>query len=307
MRRRLLRRRPAARIPIVLCVDVEPDAREPGLEETWDGVEMTLARAKATRERLRRATGSPAQINWFVRADPQVAHVAGDPAWIYRNYAEQFAGLAGAGDEVGLHVHAWRWLDDRWVADHADRAWVSRCVALGLRSHAEATGGPPPSYRGGDHFLSVDVLSQLREAGVATDVTVEPRSPAVVALGEGEHATGSLPDFSRAPEDPYRLARGEMLEPGSDGPAMIPLTAGASGTLLPWLEPDEFASGLEARCARAAPAHLAFAIRSDLGRWDNAWERMLANLEHAARRVGGARFVTAGELAKSISPIPATQ
>jgi len=307
LRRRPFGRRSAARIPILLCVDVEPDAREVGDDETWAGVEMTLARAHDARERLQRATGEPARFNWFVRADPQVADVAGDPAWVFRTYADQLAALAGAGDELGLHVHAWRRLGDRWISDHGDPGWVRECVALGLRTYADALGAPPPSYRGGDHFLSGEVLGQLRAAGVAADLTVEPREPAVIALGAGERATGTLPDFTEAPEDPYRPARGAIIEPGDEDPAMIPLSAGSAGTLVLWLEPDEFAAGLEARLERTPPLHLAFAIRSDLGRWDNAWERMLANLEHASRRVGGGRFVTASELAARVPRAASTR
>lgn len=155
------------------------------------------------------------------------------------------------------------------------------------------------------------MIDRLRAAGVAIDATVEPLQPAVVSLAEGERATGALPDYTAAPEDAYRPAAGSLLEPDADpsaeGPTLVPLTAGAPGTLVPWLEPDEFAAGLEARCARGKPAHLAFAIRTDLGRWDNAWERTLVNLEHAVERVGGGRFVTASELAASASPQPATR
>jgi len=310
LRRRLFGRPARASTPIALCIDVEPDDREVG-EESWAGVEATFARADETRERLRRATGALARLSWFIRADPQIAEVAGDPAWLHHAFSGPIASAARAGDEIGLHVHAWRRLDDGWIADHGDDEWVARCVELGLRVHEESRGAAPACYRGGDRFLSAPVVDQLRDAGVAVDVTVEPLQPAVVSLAEGERATGSLPDYSRAPEDAFRPAPGALLEPAThpraDGPALVPLTAGAPGTLVPWLEPDEFEAGLEARCERARPSHLAFAIRSDLGRWDNAWERMLVNLEHAAARVGGGRFVTAPELAASIVPAAATR
>ncbi len=148
MLRGLFGRRGEAATPIVLCIDVEPDDREVGEAPATDGIEATFARVVATRDRLERATGSPAKLNWFIRADPQIAAAGGDAGWLYRDFAAPIAAADRAGDEVGLHVHAWRRDPDGWLADHGDPAWVADCVELGLRTFSDLRGGPPPTYRG---------------------------------------------------------------------------------------------------------------------------------------------------------------
>lgn len=308
-RRRFARGEP---VPLLLCIDVEPDDREiaAGAAATWDGLAGLIAREPPTRARLEAATRGPVSLNWFLRADPQIAATCGDHRHLLRHWAPLWASLAARGDELGIHAHAWREdADGRPVVDHGDPAWVEHCVAISLDAYREELGAIPPSYRGGDRFTSEAVVEQIDAAGVAVDCTVEPGMPATDRLDPGERATGTIPDYTGAPLAPYRPAAGDFLRSVGDGSArrltVVPLTPGASGTLAAWIEPDEFAEGLRARLARGAPTHLAFAIRSDLAQWDNAWERMLANLEAAIRALGsgGGRFVRASSLAVPPEPV----
>lgn len=302
MRRRLKSRsRPA--LPVALCIDVEPDERlmEDG-EVPWVGFEHCLERADGTRAELERISGAPAAFTWTIRSDPQIEETRGSAGWAFETYADSWRKFTDAGDEIGLHSHAWRRDEHGWFGDHGDSVWVEHSIALGLEAYEAHFGRPPSTYRGGDRFLSAALIAQLERAGVALDLTVEPRTPGVERLVESERSTGAIPDFSDAPEDPWWAQPGELLAPGTARPGaltMAPLTAGESTVLALWSESDEFERGLRARVARGAPLHFAFAIRSDLGRWDNAWEQMLTNLELVFDEVAGAgsRFVPAAALA----------
>src|SRR5512137_482975 len=105
------------RIPVLFCIDIEPDPRDVRSSSDWHGFEATFEYFQALRSRLSAATGIPARYAWFLRMDPQVAVAYGSPDWAVRRYAPQFDALRLAGDEMGLHPHAWRWVDERstWV------------------------------------------------------------------------------------------------------------------------------------------------------------------------------------------------
>src|SRR6266851_7664512 len=131
-------------LPIVVCVDVEPDARafEPGPVPTWLGFERFLERLPALRERLSELTQAPVAFSWFLRMDPQIAETWGSPAWVVEAYGDALDELTRAGDEIGLHTHPWRWDAEatEWVADFEDPAWAERCLTMGLDAFATSFG-----------------------------------------------------------------------------------------------------------------------------------------------------------------------
>jgi hypothetical protein len=298
-----------ARIPVALCIDAEADEREVDLERPgWTGLEQLFDRLPATRRRLERASGAPPRLSWFVRADPQVEVANGSAGWAFSAYRPTWESLIAAGDDVGIHCHAWR-RDDRdggWIADHGDPGWVRRCAELGLGAYREHFGAPPPCYRGGDRFLNDDVVALLERERVGVDATVEPGMPATEKLADDERATGSIPDYTAAPEAVYRPSADDFrrADAGSgDGLMMLPMTAAGGGTLHPWTDPGEFRERLAARLADGAPGHLAFAIRTDLALYDNAWEVLLENMATVCRLLGRRRaaFATATETARAAS------
>jgi hypothetical protein len=122
-------------IPVVVCVDVEPDARvfDPDDAPDWIGFERCVERLPALRERLESATGAPVALTWFVRMDPQVAQAYGSPTWAAETYADQFAELLEGGDQLGLHTHQWRWDPNagEWIADYEDPVWAEHCLTSG--------------------------------------------------------------------------------------------------------------------------------------------------------------------------------
>ena len=80
---RLLHRGNRAKLPVVVCLDMEPDLRvvEPAMGGPWAGFEELLPRIDALRLRLARLTRAPAFFSWFLRMDPQVAETWGSPGW----------------------------------------------------------------------------------------------------------------------------------------------------------------------------------------------------------------------------------
>ncbi|HEY8000734.1 MAG: hypothetical protein ACHQJ5_08655 [Vicinamibacteria bacterium] len=294
-------------MPLVVCVDVEPDERavDPS-SPSWSGFELLLERVGELRDRIAAIAEGPTVISWFVRADPQIAEVHGDPGWAFEHYADELERLRAAGDEIGIHAHAWRREDDGdWIVDHADAAWVEHCFATALEAYRQAFGEPPASARGGDRFTNEHAIELLDRSGVTADVTVEPRTGPALGVAPGERVTGTLPDYADAPEVVYRPAVGDFLRPAEgDGRrlTMIPLTAGGPEALYPWMDRYVFSARLNERLAEGAGTHLAFAVRSDVTLVDVHWERTLDNLAIVPHVAGvlcyrRSRTMTAAELA----------
>jgi len=303
----LLRRRQRRTLPVALCIDAEQDDREVDRSDpAWAGLESLFERLPATRRRLEHLTRAPARLSWFVRADPQVELANGSAGWAFANYESAWESLLTDGDDVGLHCHAWRWDESggEWIADHGDPRWVEHCVDLALAAYHERFGKPPPCYRGGDRFLSDAVVARLEAEGVGVDATLEPGMPATDGLVDSEHRTGSIPDYTNVLRTVFRPSAGDFRRPGSGrkkGLLMLPLTPGGGETLYPWTEPQEFRDRLRGRLGEGDLTHLAFAIRTDLALYDNAWEVLMENMETVARLAGRRRieFVTATQAAAS--------
>ncbi|MGH9187543.1 MAG: hypothetical protein ACRD0U_17295, partial [Acidimicrobiales bacterium] len=219
--------------PVVLCIDVEPDARVPDGRRpaALDGFDALLKGIGPLRELVAAESGQPARFTWCLRMDPQIAECYGSAAALAHRYEHEFADLVAAGDEIGLHPHCGRWVDGAWVADHADSGWVQHCAGLALRSYDETFGHPCAAYRQGDRFMSTALANQLDVAGIAVDLTVEPGFPAMRGLAPGETTTGWLPDTRGVPGHAYRPSPGDFRAPDpdrDDGLLMVPLTRGGS-------------------------------------------------------------------------------
>jgi hypothetical protein len=219
-------RRPHRRLPILLCFDVEPDPRVMQLDEKadWVGFELLVDFVNGTRPRLAEASGAPVRFNWFLRMDPQVGKVYGSPSWVVDRYGAVLEELEAAGDEIGLHIHPWRWEDDRgWVADFEDPEWGRFCVETGFAAYAETIGRPCRSVRFGDRWLTADIQRLAASLGARYDLTVEPgHRPAALH----EPTIGLMPDYSPSPHRPYRPSASDPTRAGGglDAPWVIPLS-----------------------------------------------------------------------------------
>ncbi len=206
---------------IVLAVDIEPAGRADVIsadDPTGSrGLRITLERLGRLRELLEQRTGASAHFHWFLRGDAQIEETWG-PDWLPRGCPELIGEIAGHQDGTGIHPHVWRRhpSSGEWSNDPADPDWVAHCVELNCRHHAHVFGAAPRASRMGDHWISRELLPVLRRAGIQYDLTVEPGVPAMPFWND-PNATGSLPDFRRAPRHPY-LATDDPLRP-----AVMPL------------------------------------------------------------------------------------
>ena len=284
------RARRHSEVPVVLCVDAEPDLRVFDRRDArpWTGFERFVERLPSLRDRLSSLIGAPVALTWFLRMDPQVAETWGSPAWAAEAYADALDEFVACGDELALHTHTWRWDEQigTWIADYRDQGWAEHCLSVGLEAFESAFDRPCLSHRGGDHFLCPSMLSRLEMAGVKVDLTIEPGWPPVGPPG-GEPANGALPDYRSVPRRPYRSSPARFPAPADSpmGPLLVPLfspPAMRRRHRLP-LPPDSrhFVSRLALETLRETPPVLALVLRSDAAL--DLWDVVTANLIHLAR------------------------
>lgn len=222
------------KIPVIACIDVEPDEREidSAVAKDWQGFEALARVLMALRKQLEHATGAPARFSWFLRIDPQIEHTYGLSWWVFKRYRDLLAEFESAGDEIGLHVHAWRWNTNagRWVIDHQDREWIAHCVRMSLDGYQAAFGRPCRSFRFGDHWMNNETMNALEDLGIKFDLTIEPGVKEMPGMVRGELHKGSLPDYRNTLTRPYQPSRAdykkESRERRGHGLWMIPLSTG---------------------------------------------------------------------------------
>ena len=182
----------------------------------WIGFETLVPVMQRFREQLAKASGAAVHFSWLLRLDRQVEKTYGRPDWPLVEYRRELEELQAAGDEIGIHTHAWQWDDEAgdWVADHGNPEWVGKCLEESLATFRGATGRPARIFTHGDHFLSNDVVRRLDRAGIECDLTLEPGQGPLPQMRSGERATGSLPDLFSAPRVPYRPSRRNFMRPG---------------------------------------------------------------------------------------------
>jgi hypothetical protein len=286
------------RVPVVLCVDVEPDERLVDRASTgpWLGYEATQRYVAALRSRLEDRTGAPVRFSWFLRMDPQVATVHGRASWVAERYRAHLDEVAARGDEIGVHPHAFRWLEAEgtWLQDFADQRWVEHCLRTSLDAFAKVFGRRCRAIRFGDRWLNTPTLNLAERLGIHYDLTIEPGAPTMASMRVDERTSAPLPDYRRVPREPYAPALIDFRRRARRGERsirMIPLTS--AHRRLPrrrviarvrrvwrngprhwrqdtplsmwkrWPAPNTFERMLDRALAAQARPYLAFAIRTD--------------------------------------------
>ncbi len=241
-----------ATIPVIVCIDVEPDPRAVNPEDPadWIGFEKTLEDLGDFSALLEDATKSPVYFAWFLRMDPQIEYVYSSPEWVMSRYGRQIRSLEKIGDGVGLHIHPWRWDEDAecWIADFTGRRWGEHCVQTGFAAFERAFGRPCRISRFGDQWLTNHILTLAERLGARYELSAEPgRSPTKTL----EPSIGLMPDYSSTPRHPYQPSVENCLKP--DGASkrelwMIPLSTGRMN----W--PSEVLRERACRLDRKSPA-----------------------------------------------------
>jgi hypothetical protein len=219
------------RIAVVLAFEAEPDARLVDRRQAppWTGFEKLHGCLTALRKGIGERDGARLRLSWFLRMDAQVESTYGDAAWAAERYAGSLAASVAAGDDVGLHVHAFRWDDAAggWIADHGNGDWVRHCVQTSAGAFERVFQRRCRSYRMGDRYLDDPTLALIEALGGRVDLSVEPGYAASPAIYFDQAHTGSLPDYRHAPRCAYRPSREDFRRVDSNGTrtiSMLPLS-----------------------------------------------------------------------------------
>ena len=223
----------APRIPVILCIDAEPDGFfiDRRRSDPWLGYERSVEFFRRFRDRLQ-PSGERARFTWCYRMDPQVAETYGAAEWVARHYETITAQLIGDGDELGLHAHGYRWeaAAGAWTVDHGNQSWIDHTVRTSFAAFERAFGERCRTFRFGDRWMSNGTVRLLAELGTRHDLTLEPGHPALDSYHPGR-SSGSLPDYTDLPVDPYRPSPDDFRRPARDGSGglwLIPLTTAPS-------------------------------------------------------------------------------
>jgi len=229
--------KPDPKIPVIFCLDGEPDPRKttPGNPIPWVGFERAVPFFEDLRSRLTALSGRPARYSWFFRLDPQIKDTYGTAQWPLEQYAAAIEEFLAAGDEIGVHPHAFKWneADKAWTGHYGDQEWVDYCVRMCFEAYEDFFGKTCRLIRFGDRWLNNESLRFAEKMGAQYDLTPEPgypRQPASLMMKiVGEKFTDDLPDFRTVPHEPYRPSAADfsVADPvKTDGLWIIPLTTG---------------------------------------------------------------------------------
>jgi len=307
-------------VPVLVLIDVEPDGFFVGRTENvpWTGFERAVDVMADVRAALVRATGREAHFTWLVRADEQIAETYGSAGWAFDRYRDTFGDLLAADDEIGLHIHAYRWdgATMGWVEDYGNQGWVERCVRTGCRAFAEQFARPAASFSMGMDWTNEATVRLARELDVRYDFSaVLGREP--VPFPPRDTYTGVAPDCSAIPDGPYRPALEDFRRPTADpgdGMWLFPLSSRVARVLPSWKrgawdlvrlrpiapretrklflqdDPAELQPAVDALLRRLPRPYLTFAVRTHEFRSPEPTAVVRRNLESAVARHEAGRF-----------------
>jgi hypothetical protein len=311
---------PVPTIPVLVVIDVEPDGFFIGRTENvpWSGFERALRVMAAVRDALSRATGHDAHFTWLVRADEQIAETYGSAGWAFEHYRSAFETLLAARDEVGLHVHAYRWQAPalRWVEDYGNQEWVERCVRTGFRAFEQHFARSPASFSMGMEWTNQATIRLVRGLEVRYDFSPilgkEPQP-----FPPRDTYTGVAPDCSRIPDRPYRPSPDDFCRAASepeDGMWLFPHLSRVARIRPSWKrglwdlvhlrpvaprttrkfflpdDPSELQPAVDAMLHRLEHPYLTFAVRTDEFRSPDTTAIIRRNLESVLDRHEEQRF-----------------
>ncbi|MGL4648761.1 MAG: hypothetical protein ACRC1H_05085 [Caldilineaceae bacterium] len=220
-------------IPILIVLDAEPDDFfiDPGAPNAMQGLQQAFATMRELREHLQAQMGRPPHFVWLVRADRQIADAYGEAAHLFREFRDQFAEAMAAGDDVGIHFHAYRLQEDgkTWVEDYGDQEWVEVCLHAADDAFRATFGRGAQSASAGHSWLSHRTVALEERLGIRHELSVvSGRAPKPFPSHLGQY-TGALPDFRDVPPAPYHPSAADYREadPAREGALwIIPHKAG---------------------------------------------------------------------------------
>ncbi len=209
------------RLHLLVGIDTEGDNQ-------WDAA----ARARQTFENI---YALPRLHELFARHGVRPTYLVTHPVVSDPRSAEVLAALHRRGDcEIGAHHHAWE--TPPCTPDDVRRHPYALSLPIAqfedqlsalTASIERALGTRPVSYRSGRFGFSAAHVSALERFGYQVESSVAP-------LFFEAHKGG--PDFVGAPASPYFLAYDDARRPGASGVLELPVSAGLSRRLPPFVE-----------------------------------------------------------------------
>ncbi len=196
-------------VPLILCVDIEPDERD--LSEhvdsvaSWRATDECLQVITALRDARQQSTGSRVLLNWFWRADPQILKTFGTADFALARFLNRIQDEGDPDDEHGNHPHAWRWSESegRWFNDCDNADWITHCVHASHDTLIQALPRRPTCVRFGDRWTSAAAVKEFVALGYRFELTPEPGHPRIPMSASEPLSTGALPDYRKTPTRPY--------------------------------------------------------------------------------------------------------
>jgi glycosyltransferase involved in cell wall biosynthesis len=309
------------RIPIIFCIDVEPDGFfiDRGRPMPWAGYESTYAFLHQIRPHLSLHTGAPVHYSWFLRMDPQIAETYGTAHWVVDTYPKFVDDMLVNRDEIGLHPHDYRWDPERqsWIVDHGNQPWIDHTVNLAVESYRTVLSRDCESFRYGDRWMNDLTLRLIERLGVKYDLTLEPGQEGKPATYPDKPYSGSIPDYTEVVQYPFHPCSTDFRKPDPSkkcGIWMIPITSAdrnlvfrrnrLSGSASPdgSKKPNYETLNLrhELRFIKPAMNHLlktlakpylTFVVRSDIGTKPHLMKNMQENLNYIMSHPSAKKFV----------------
>lgn len=318
-------------IPVLLTVDAEPckffiPRDRP---DRWLGFERALDIMRDVRPMLAEASGRAAHFTWLVRADPQVEEVYGSADWALETYRRQLDALEAEGDEVGLHVHAYRWdaAHGDWIEDFGDQDWVAHCVQMGFGAFETARLRRPAAFSMGMDWTNQATMDMARTLGVRWELSLIPGTePQPMRYLTGAY-TGIDPDCRQMPRQPYQPLITDFRQaaaPSRHGMWVIPLSSHIAPLelsrkrrlynrllLRPTVRrarkfflndaPASMRQPIDTALCDESTTHLTFSVRSEKFSNRRAVAAMRKNLEFLLTQTGGnVVFATPDEVLRAL-------
>jgi hypothetical protein len=305
--------------PVLVLIDVEPDGFFVTKNVPWSGFERAVEVMADIRRVLSRKTGRDTHFIWLVRADEQIAETYRSAGWAFKHYRNVFEALLATRDEVGLHVHAYRWEAParRWVEDYGNQEWIDRCVRTGFRAFEQHFTRSPASFSMGMDWTNQATIHLVSELNVRYEFsTVLGKEPQ--PFPPRDTYTGVAPDCSRIAERPYHPSpedfRRAMPEP-ADGTWLIPQASRVARIVPSWKrglwdlahlrpvaprrtqkfflqdDPSALRPAVDAMLRRLERPYLTFAVRTHEFLRPDTIAVIRRNLEGLLQRPDAERFV----------------
>ncbi|MDG6219986.1 MAG: hypothetical protein QCI38_00880 [Candidatus Thermoplasmatota archaeon] len=210
----------SGKVLVVLACDVDHDrdgfvegeSDSQGL--SWRGVEEGLSLFNENLRDVQDSYGNGLKALWFIRSDFQMKKVYGDCAWPFKAHAKILKELASFGDEIGWHVHLWKWHEEKrgWYAETSDALWKEACIREGHGSIPD--GWKPFSAKAGWCYQDPLTMRVMSNLGLKADFSCVPDAFNTSFTKEGLPV--DVMDWRGSPLEPYHPSRKDPRRAGSD-------------------------------------------------------------------------------------------